>query len=206
MSSRLQQFSTTEVYFKNYYDILEIPEHASQSEIKTAYYKLSKTHHPDKNYGCPTSTQKFKYITEAYEKLTSEKMSNIHTKNSSHNKLQRSKSSCTSNRRSPVTFSRLSGPRKSTYNFDTWLYNHYGHSIETRNAAKVRYETKIWYTKEAQNQTEKEFVIFCFLLLSFCFYMCDGQFMFNQDSKLNVLYSQHKSDNEIQIYTTEVRK
>lgn len=53
---------------KNYYDDLEIPRTATQSEIKTAYYELSMTYHPDKN----TTEQgklKFRLITEAYEVL-----------------------------------------------------------------------------------------------------------------------------------------
>lgn len=186
MSSQYRQFYTMEIDFKNYYDILEIPKHASQSEIKTAYYKLSKTYHPDKNHGCATSTQKFKYITEAYEVLTNENMRKLYNKNfSSQNKTQISKYTHFRNINCPVTFSQLIYQRKSTYNFDMWLYNHYGQSMEMRNTAKLRYERKIWGKKEAQNQTEKELVVFCFLLLSFCFFVYDSQFTLDQHSKKN---------------------
>lgn len=41
----------------------------SQTEIKKAYYRLSKEHHPDRNEGCAVSTAKFRSITEAYEIL-----------------------------------------------------------------------------------------------------------------------------------------
>ena len=41
----------------------------SQVEIKKAYYRLSKEHHPDRNEGCAISTAKFRSITEAYEIL-----------------------------------------------------------------------------------------------------------------------------------------
>lgn len=41
----------------------------SEGEIKKAYYKLSKEHHPDRNEGCAISTAKFRSITEAYEIL-----------------------------------------------------------------------------------------------------------------------------------------
>lgn len=45
---------------------------ASQSEIKNAYYKLSKEHHPDRNEGCDVAASKFRSITEAYEILGNE--------------------------------------------------------------------------------------------------------------------------------------
>ena len=49
---------------KNYYDILEVDEKASQDEIKKSYRKLSKQYHPDVN---PDGEEKFKDIAEAYD-------------------------------------------------------------------------------------------------------------------------------------------
>uniref|UniRef100_A0A3B4AKK1 J domain-containing protein n=1 Tax=Periophthalmus magnuspinnatus TaxID=409849 RepID=A0A3B4AKK1_9GOBI len=34
-----------------YYDILKVTPHATQAQIKTAYYKQSFIYHPDKNPG-----------------------------------------------------------------------------------------------------------------------------------------------------------
>lgn len=51
---------------KNYYEILEISENASSSEIKRAYYKLCKIYHPDIN---PNTANIFCNINEAYETL-----------------------------------------------------------------------------------------------------------------------------------------
>jgi DnaJ-class molecular chaperone len=53
----------------SFYDILEVPETASQDEIKKAYRKLSMIHHPDKNGNSQESTEKFQKISEAYEVL-----------------------------------------------------------------------------------------------------------------------------------------
>jgi molecular chaperone DnaJ len=52
---------------KNYYNILGLSEGASEKEIKNAYRKLSKEHHPDMTGGDDT---KFKEISEAYAILT----------------------------------------------------------------------------------------------------------------------------------------
>lgn len=53
---------------KNFYEDLEIPRTATQSEIKSAYYDLSMAYHPDKNKTEQAKT-KFRLISEAYEVL-----------------------------------------------------------------------------------------------------------------------------------------
>ena len=50
------------------YETLEIDKDASQKEIKKAYFRLSKTHHPDKG----GDEHKFKEIAAAYEILSDE--------------------------------------------------------------------------------------------------------------------------------------
>lgn len=52
--------------YKNYYEILEISQSASYSDIKRAYYSLCKRYHPDVN---PNSANLFKNINEAYDIL-----------------------------------------------------------------------------------------------------------------------------------------
>ncbi|XP_071352576.1 dnaJ (Hsp40) homolog, subfamily C, member 30b isoform X1 [Trachinotus anak] len=52
-----------------YYDILKVTPGATQSQIKTAYYKQSFIYHPDKNPGSKEATQRFSEISEAYTVL-----------------------------------------------------------------------------------------------------------------------------------------
>lgn len=52
------------------YEILEVSKDADEQELKQAYYRLAKEHHPDKNPdNREEATEKFKEIQEAYETL-----------------------------------------------------------------------------------------------------------------------------------------
>lgn len=53
----------------DYYSILGLNEGASEEDIKKAYRRLAKEHHPDLNPGDPESEEIFKRVNEAYEVL-----------------------------------------------------------------------------------------------------------------------------------------
>ena len=55
--------------FKDYYATLGVPKTASEKEIKQAFRKLARKHHPDVNPGDKVAEAKFKEINEAYEVL-----------------------------------------------------------------------------------------------------------------------------------------
>src|SRR3954468_23850645 len=57
---------------KDYYAALGVSKTASQAEIKKAYRKLARQHHPDANKGDAASEEKFKEISEAYDVLSDE--------------------------------------------------------------------------------------------------------------------------------------
>jgi DnaJ-class molecular chaperone len=52
----------TDYSTKNYYEILDVSPAASQDEIRAAFIRLSKEHHPDTG----GDQEKYKYISEAY--------------------------------------------------------------------------------------------------------------------------------------------
>ncbi|MCC6297830.1 MAG: DnaJ domain-containing protein [Anaerolineales bacterium] len=55
--------------YKDYYKILGVDRKASEDEIRKAYRKLAKQHHPDYNPNNKQAEDRFKEINEAYEVL-----------------------------------------------------------------------------------------------------------------------------------------
>ena len=58
------------VQFKDYYQSLGVPRTASDAEIKKAFRKLAREHHPDVAKDKKRAEEKFKEINEAYEVLS----------------------------------------------------------------------------------------------------------------------------------------
>jgi curved DNA-binding protein len=57
------------VQFKDYYAILGVPRDAAAADIKKAFRKLARKHHPDVAKDKKSAEEKFKEINEAYEVL-----------------------------------------------------------------------------------------------------------------------------------------
>ena len=55
---------------KDYYEILGVPRTATEKELKAAYRKLARKHHPDVNPGDKSSEEKFKEVSEAFAVLS----------------------------------------------------------------------------------------------------------------------------------------
>ena len=51
--------------YRDYYEILGVPRSATQADIKKAFRKLAREHHPDRNPGDTAAEQRFKDVNEA---------------------------------------------------------------------------------------------------------------------------------------------
>ncbi len=54
----------------NYYDILDVSKTATHDEIRKAYKKLARKHHPDANADDPSALEKFKQVQAAWAVLS----------------------------------------------------------------------------------------------------------------------------------------
>jgi molecular chaperone DnaJ len=55
---------------KNLYDVLGVAKNASQEEVKKAYRKLARQHHPDRNPDDAAAEERFKEVQAAYDVLS----------------------------------------------------------------------------------------------------------------------------------------
>jgi hypothetical protein len=68
----------------DYYGILGLTSDATLADVKKAYRKLARQHHPDRNNADPRAIDRFRRITEAYEYLSAHLKDNAH--GNSHNR------------------------------------------------------------------------------------------------------------------------
>ena len=55
---------------KDFYQVLGVPDSASEADIKKAYRRLAKQYHPDANPDNPQAGERFKEISEAHSTLS----------------------------------------------------------------------------------------------------------------------------------------
>jgi curved DNA-binding protein CbpA len=60
------------------YGILGLTSDATLADVKNAYRKLARQHHPDRNNADPGAIDRFRRITEAYEYLSAHLKDNAH--------------------------------------------------------------------------------------------------------------------------------
>ncbi|ENN71469.1 hypothetical protein YQE_11886, partial [Dendroctonus ponderosae] len=166
----------------NHYESLGLGKTATQADVKSAYYELSKIYHPDRNQGTTADqrdnhSQKFRDITEAYEVLGNVKTRRMYDKGYLSQRPKESTAQRTpddplhnfyKSRESRKRTPNVDG-RQPIYNFDEWSRNHYGDSMRKAQEMKQR---KAFYDKRADDESSaREFEVrfYGFLL---CVFVC----------------------------------
>ncbi|KAG6022836.1 hypothetical protein E4U19_004746 [Claviceps sp. Clav32 group G5] len=63
---------------EDYYNVLGVSKEATDKQLKSAYRKLSKKYHPDKNPGDETAKEHFVQVSEAYDVLSDAEMRKVY--------------------------------------------------------------------------------------------------------------------------------
>jgi DnaJ homolog subfamily C member 30 len=154
----------------NYYDILEVSPKASQSQIKAAYYRLSKKYHPDvATSSTAEAKDKFTKLSAAYEVLNNPRSRNQYDLNI----LGRTASGGISDRsdvdveyrefirrrgsfrnRYQAGGGATSAGRSPMFDFDEFYRQHYGESIRQ---AQVDKQAQEEMKKRAEDELNAEY-------------------------------------------------
>ncbi len=152
---------------KNYYEVLEISENASQEVIERVYKLFAKKYHPDVNPDNPKEAEeKFKEITEAYEVLSDESKRKSYDDKLKYEKQKQSSSSQTyqsssytsskqesNNSANKTTYTNNSSTNKATY------YNTTRTPTEEDVQEANRIMNQMAYAQMQQMQAEREYQI-----------------------------------------------
>uniref|UniRef100_A0A3Q1GUJ0 DnaJ (Hsp40) homolog, subfamily C, member 30b n=1 Tax=Acanthochromis polyacanthus TaxID=80966 RepID=A0A3Q1GUJ0_9TELE len=133
-----------------YYDILSVSPTATQSQIKTAYYKQSFIYHPDKNPDSMEATQRFSEISEAYTVLGNISLRRKYDRGIlSHSDIQRAgrpssrettgRSTGSPHQHQQQRARRFSQPGgKPIFDFDAFYQAHYGEQLQRERDMRAR--------------------------------------------------------------------
>lgn len=141
----------------SYYDVLSVTPEATQSQIKTAYYKQSFIYHPDKNPGNKGAAKRFFEVSEAYAVLGNVTLRRKYDRGllgPSDLQNPRRPSKETTGRSAGVKqqqrrawqFSQTGG--KVLFDFDAFYQAHYGEQLQREKILRAR-------RKQMQEQQEK---------------------------------------------------
>lgn len=153
-----------------YYDVLRVTPGATQSQIKTAYYKQSFIYHPDKNPGSKEATQRFSEISEAYTVLGNIGLrkkydrgilsqSDVQTagRPSSNEAASRPRGSPPQQPQQRAKFSQAGG--RPRFDFDAFYQAHYGEQLQRERIMKAKKEHMEQHQKKIMGKWKEGKVI-----------------------------------------------
>lgn len=169
-----QLFISKHLCKDNHYDILGITPKATQTDIKSAYYKLSMLYHPDRNKGSDEAANKFRAITAAYEVLGNFRLRRLYDKGvieSAESKYREPPEEDDAQTRFYKQHMKKSARPEATgrtpiYDFDEWSRSHYGTSFNRRQKAKQKFDEREEKRRVDPLDNQKHYLIFLITILS----------------------------------------
>ncbi|XP_018315634.1 dnaJ homolog subfamily C member 30 [Mycetomoellerius zeteki] len=148
---------------KNHYNTLNVTPHATQNEVKSAYYKLTLQYHPDKNKS-EYAKQKFQDISEAYEVLGNHDQRKVYDRDIM---VRRQPVSTTTQEPISDYKNKVYSGSSKIYNFDAWTQAHYGKQIHVTRLRKRAYENaKMMEEINIHSKKKSQYLEFAVFLLT----------------------------------------
>ncbi|CAG9559269.1 unnamed protein product [Danaus chrysippus] len=195
LSIYVRYISTTSRFGASHYDVLGITPKATQNDIKTAYYELSKKYHPDKSKD-EESAKKFRQICEAYEVLGNVSLKKMYDKGLIVGKENTSRMDYQpepeptdptlkfyKSREHKNVVPTMDG-HTPVFDFDAWSKQHYGNLIKKRTYAREFVEKQRKKEVEISRGNHQEAVFYLFLVCFFFFMVAIGKSDFD-DNKID---------------------
>ncbi|XP_051541334.1 uncharacterized protein LOC127433451 isoform X2 [Myxocyprinus asiaticus] len=141
-----------------YYDILEVSPTATQTQIKTAYYKMSFIYHPDKNAGSEDATSRFAQISEAYNVLGNKALRKKYDRGilsqgdlqgSGRPTVKDSPASASGQQTRARHSPSVGADQQNIFDFDAFIRAHYGEQLQRDK--ELRQRRKEMLKKQEQN-------------------------------------------------------
>lgn len=128
-----------------YYDILKVSPNATQAQIKSAYYKQSFLHHPDRNRGrSEEAARSFALVAEAYSVLGSSGLRRKYDRGilnqTDVQNAGRPSTSDTSNQRPRRAPNASKSGGDAYFDFDAFYQAHYGEQLQKEKLMRLRRE------------------------------------------------------------------
>lgn len=149
---------------KDLYELLGVQSNATQTQIKTAYYRQSFRYHPDRNAGSVEAADRFIHITQAYQVLgslslrkkydrgllTQEDISNA--KKPSGKSKAAAAAQTVPKKKPAYNSGHPSG--KPIFNFDEFYRAHYGEQLERERLMRLKQQE---LQKRKENMKEDKY-------------------------------------------------
>ncbi|XP_013142533.1 PREDICTED: dnaJ homolog subfamily C member 30-like [Papilio polytes] len=192
--SIIRNISSSPRLCASHYDVLGVTPRATQSDIKSAYYRLSKLYHPDISSD-ETSAKKFRSITEAYEVLGNIKLKKMYDKGLLTGRENTSRMDYTPDPEPDdptLKFYRSHSKRQVTpsmdgrmpiYDFDAWSKQHYGDLLQKSVYEKEFLRKKATKARELQHGQHQETLFYTIFGIAclFLFLVVYGQDDYDKD-------------------------
>lgn len=161
--NHLQYVAFSQHHKRSLYDVLQISPKATQAEVKAAYFRLSKTYHPDVNPAADAKT-KFAELTDAYDIIGNVRKRHMYdsathrhspldsspSNDQMYDEMQLYREKIRQKFKARHERRNASGPMRTKFNFDEFYREHYPEELTRQRMEKAMNSNKVEEEQDAK--------------------------------------------------------